>query len=74
MNYCTKTQKLKFDPDDQIANGNFQILREWLTENIHRHGSKFEPQKLVEMVTGSKIDPAPYMRYLNRKYGEIYNL
>jgi hypothetical protein len=25
-------------------------------------------------VTGSKIDPAPYVRYLTKKYGEIYGL
>jgi Zn-dependent M32 family carboxypeptidase len=29
---------------------------------------------LVQKVTGSKIDPAPYMRYLRTKYGKIYGL
>jgi carboxypeptidase Taq len=41
---------------------------------VHRHGAKFEPQELVQRITGSKIDPAPYLRYLNAKYGEIYGL
>jgi Zn-dependent M32 family carboxypeptidase len=27
---------------------------------------------LVEKVTGSKIDPQPYIRYLNTKYRDIY--
>ncbi len=60
--------------DEQIRAGNFADLLGWLREHIHRHGAKFEPQELVKRVTGSGIDPAPYMRYLKTKYGEIYNL
>jgi len=29
---------------------------------------------LIENVTGSKIDPQPYLRYLRIKYAEIYGL
>ncbi len=29
---------------------------------------------MMQRVTGSKIDPAPYVRYLQSKYGEIYGL
>jgi carboxypeptidase Taq len=59
---------------EQIRQGKFEILLGWLREKIHRHGAKFEPQELVQKVTGSKIDPAPYVRYLTKKYSEIYNL
>ena len=59
---------------DQIRRGKFDALTGWMGEKIHRHGSKFEPQELVERVTGSKIDPAPYMRYLTAKYTEVYGL
>jgi carboxypeptidase Taq len=62
------------DLTEQIRQGEFSALLAWLRENIHRHGGKFEPQELVQRVTGSKIDPAPYMRYLQSKYGEIYGL
>jgi carboxypeptidase Taq len=62
------------DLPDQIRRGDFKPLLGWLIEKIHRHGAKFEPQELVQRVTGSKIDPAPYMRYLRRKYSEIYGL
>src|SRR6266498_153105 len=60
--------------DDQIRKGNFSELLAWLRKNIHQHGQKYEPQKLVEMVTGSKITPEPYVRYLTKKYSEIYGL
>ena len=60
--------------DDQIRAGNFSELLEWLRKNIHQHGQKFEPQTLVERVTGSRITSEPYVRYLTKKYSEIYGL
>ena len=62
------------DLDDQIRHGDFSELLAWLRKNIHQHGQKYEPQKLVETVTGSRISPEPYVRYLTKKYSEIYGL
>jgi carboxypeptidase Taq len=60
--------------DDQIRKGDFSELLAWLRKNIHQHGQKYEPQTLVEKVTGSKISPGPYIHYLTKKYSEIYGL
>lgn len=60
--------------DDQIRKGDFSELLAWLRQNIHRHGQKYEPQQLVKKVTGSAISPQPYVRYLTKKYSEIYGL
>ena len=62
------------DVEAQIETGKFDELLIWLRANIHRHGAKFEPQVLVKQVTGSGITPEPYLRYLNKKYSEIYGL
>jgi carboxypeptidase Taq len=62
------------DLKDQVRKGQFSELREWLRQNIHQHGKKFGPQEIVERVTGSKIDPSAYLRYLKDKYREIYNI
>jgi carboxypeptidase Taq len=62
------------DLPDQIGRGKFDALLAWLVEAIHQHGNKFEPQELVERVTGAKITPEPYLRYLEAKFGEIYGL
>jgi len=59
---------------EQIRRGEFAPWLAWLREKVHCHGSKFEPQDLIQRVTGSKIDPTPYMRYLDQKYTEIYGL
>ena len=62
------------DLPNQIRKGQFLALLDWLRRNIHHHGAKFESQELVQRITGSKIDPAPYIRYLQQKYNEIYQL
>ena len=62
------------DLTDQIRAGKFDALLNWLREKVHRYGSKYEPQELVQKVTGSRIDSAAYVRYLTRKFGEIYGL
>jgi carboxypeptidase Taq len=62
------------DLPEQIRRGEFAPWLAWLREKIHVHGSKYEPQELIQKVTGSKIDPAPYMRYLTNKYSQIYGL
>ncbi len=62
------------DLNEQIRQGKFEALLSWLRENVHVHGRKYEPQELVQKVTGSKITPEPYLRYLEGKYSEIYGL
>ena len=59
---------------DQIRGGEFAELTGWMHDKIHRHGAKFEPQELIERVTGSKIDSAAYLRYLKTKYTDVYGL
>ena len=62
------------DLDDQIREGEFSDLLDWLIRNVHTYGKKYEPQELVQRVTGSKIVSAPYLRYLKKKYSEIYGI
>lgn len=62
------------DLDGQVRAGKFEELLRWLRENIHRHGRKYNPQDLVQRVTGSRIAPDAYVRYLTTKYSEIYRL
>jgi carboxypeptidase Taq len=69
-----KVRKDLPDLEGSIRAGKFDGLLQWLRENIHRHGRKFDPQDLVQRVTGSRITPEPYMRYLTTKYSEIYGL
>ncbi len=60
--------------EEQVEKAQFNEILGWLRKNIHIFGAKFEPQTLVKKVTGSKITPEPYIRYLETKFKEIYNL
>jgi carboxypeptidase Taq len=67
---------LKAMPDlyDQFERGEFMALREWLRENLHKHGRKFTPKETLEKVVGGPINVGPYVRYLKSKLGEIYGI
>ncbi len=59
--------------DDAFRVGDFAPLREWLAENVHRHGSKFLPKDLMERVLGTrKLDPEPLTNYLQGKVDDLY--
>jgi carboxypeptidase Taq len=55
------------DLEDQIGRGEFSAIREWLRENLHRHGRKYEPAETLRRVVGGPVDPEPYLRYLQGK-------
>jgi carboxypeptidase Taq len=62
------------DLDEQMRAGEFDALREWLRENVHRHGRKFTPRELLDRTVGGGLDPKPLLAYLTAKFGEIYSL
>ena len=59
---------------DEMARGEFGALRGWLRENVHRHGSRYDPDELVERATGRPPDAAPYLGYLRTKFGDLYSI
>ncbi len=58
----------------ELSNGDFTSILGWMREKVHQFGSKYEPQELLQKITGSKLTAEPYIRYLNTKYKKIYNL
>jgi len=59
------------DLDEQLEQGEFEALREWLRDSLHRHGRKFTPQETLERAAGSQLDSRPYLRYLKDKVAEL---
>ena len=60
--------------DAELAAGRLQPLREWLRENVHRHGSKFTTRELLERVVGAPIAVAPFVSYLKHKLSDVYRV
>jgi carboxypeptidase Taq len=54
--------------------GRFGALHGWLRETVYRHGRAFTPTELIARATGGPLTAAPYLRYLDRKYRELYSL
>jgi carboxypeptidase Taq len=55
------------DIDSSIAVGDFAPLREWLRDNIHRHGRKLDSRELLRRATGEELQVEPFLVYLEDK-------
>jgi carboxypeptidase Taq len=62
------------DLDAQIEAGDFATLLGWLRENVHRHGKRYPAAELIERVTGAPPSAEPFMDYLEKKFGPLYEL
>ena len=60
--------------DEQLAAHQLAPLREWLRENVHRHGSRYSDTELLVRVVGEPVRVAPFVSYLRRKLSEVYQL
>jgi carboxypeptidase Taq len=58
----------------QFVKGEFEPLRNWLREKIHRQGQCYTASELVERVTGKPLSHAPLMAYLKGKFGPLYGI
>jgi carboxypeptidase Taq len=59
---------------DEISRNEYGTLLAWLRDNVHRYGRKYEPNELIQRVTGETLNAQPYMNYLRTKFGDIYGL
>ena len=60
--------------DSQIADGQFNNIKEWLNNNIHAKGTLYSSDELVRHVTGEPLNQDYFISYLKEKYGKIYKL
>ena len=57
-----------------IRTGDTGPLLKWMRDHVHSHGSKLAPVEILERETGRGLDPEPYLRYVQRKFADIYGL
>ena len=62
------------DLDAQIEAGQFAALLGWLRKKVHRHGRKFTPNELLERATGKTLTAAPWIDYVQKKFGDLYGI
>jgi carboxypeptidase Taq len=62
------------DLSRQIERRQFSGLLGWLRSHVHQFGAKYEAMELIRRATGKPLGPEAYIRYLKRKFGEMYRL
>ena len=60
--------------DDDFRRGEFGRLKGWLGEKIHRHGGRYRAGELCRRATGESLTAAPFISYLNEKFGPLYGV
>jgi carboxypeptidase Taq len=58
----------------EIDQGHFNTLHNWLKDKIYKHGCKYTATELIRGVTGADLGIEPFIRYIRRKYGQLYSL
>ncbi|MEZ5359132.1 MAG: carboxypeptidase M32 [Candidatus Zixiibacteriota bacterium] len=72
--FFVKAKKDIPDLEKKFEGGDFITLREWLRENIHKHGLRYRANNLCKRITGENLSHLPLMEYLNKKFTDIYGL
>lgn len=63
----------ELDFDGLVRGGEVGPIREWMTENIHRHGQRYKSQELVRRATGEEITADHFLEYVEDKYRTLYD-
>ena len=58
--------------DDKLRMGKFDEILSWLVMHVHKAGSRYDTQDLLQRVTGERLNPDHYIKYLTNKYQQIY--
>ncbi|XQY90344.1 carboxypeptidase M32 [Metabacillus sp. HB246100] len=62
------------DFDELVKEGQFEKIKDWLTENIHKYGKTKQPLDILNDVTGESLNAEYLTTYLEEKYTDIYKL
>lgn len=60
--------------DALVEAGNFQPVKEWLTDKIYKYGKSRKPAEIIKAVTGEDLNPDYLADYLEQKFKSIYGL
>ncbi|HVR30418.1 MAG TPA: carboxypeptidase M32 [Thermoanaerobaculia bacterium] len=58
----------------RFAAGEPDALLRWLREHVHRHGSRYTADELLERATGAPLSPQPFLAYARGKVDALYGV
>ena len=61
--------------DSMIEKGEFNTIRKWLTEKVHKHGKRYASlDDLLIGEVGEKLNSKYFIDYLTDKYSDLYKV
>jgi carboxypeptidase Taq len=60
--------------DELVRAGEFDPVREWLTDRVHRHGCRYTTPDLIREATDEPLTADHFLEYVTEKYGALYDL
>ncbi len=73
VQFYNKMKKDIANIEKNISKGNFGEILSWLRTNIHSYGSAYSAEELCKKITGEKLNPEYFLKYIDDKYKKIYN-
>jgi carboxypeptidase Taq len=58
----------------KVARGQLLPLRDWLRRKVHSPGRTYGAAELIRRATGREPSGKPFVEYVTKKYGELYDL
>lgn len=62
------------DWEENVMQGDLQLVRDWLKGAIHEWGRMYNSEELAKKISGKPLSEDAYCSYLKKKYSEIYRL
>jgi len=70
----TATMAEDLDVEGCIRDRDFDVLWDWMTEHVHRHGTRYEADELIEEATGEPLTAQYFLDYVDEKFTDLYGL
>jgi len=60
--------------EELVANKEYDKIKNWLKEKIHKWGRTFPPKQLIERALGESMNTNYFIEHIIKKYGKLYNI
>ena len=71
--YAARMRK-EIDVDKAVENGRFDLINDWMSENVWKKADRLAPGDWIRDITGRELTPDDFLDYLERKYSALYEL
>jgi carboxypeptidase Taq len=59
---------------EELSQGNYDVIRQWLFDHIHRYGRLMTADELIKKTCGEGLNSKVFVAYLKEKYYPLYDV